>query len=384
MKHSNLSIAAEVQFGSGCSETIGRQVRRFGGTHAGFICDAVLQKLGIADQIVASLCKEDIAAEIYTDIEPEPSLNTARRAVEFLRQSSCDIVIGVGGGSVLDVTKVAAALVNNPGDVSQYLGKNLLTTPGLPVILLPTTSGTGSESTRNALFYVPEQKSKESVISDFILPKLVLIDPTLTLSVPPSVTAATGMDALCHAVESYTGLNATPFSDVFAKEGMRLIATNLRTACMDGQNLEAREGMALGSFYAGLAIQHAGTNGVHALAYPLQGLYRVTHGVANSLLLPYVMEFNLVSNLNRFAQVAQELGEETRGLSLRDMAERVALSTQQLSLDIGIPQHLNEVGVTSGDLDALVEGALKVERLLKNNPRNLKAQQITTIYQNAF
>lgn len=384
MNNFTLSIASEVLLGSGCAETIGSQVRRLGGKHAVLIIDAIFIKNGIAEQFKAWLAKEGIDCDIYSDIEPEPSLDTARRCVNFLRKNTSDIVIAVGGGSVLDVAKVAAALVKNPGDVVDYLGNGKIIYPGLPAILLPTTSGTGSESTRNALFYVPESKSKESIISDLILGRLVMIDATLTLSVPPSITAATGMDALCHAIEAYTGLNATPFADLFALEGMRLISRHLRTTCIDGKNLAAREGMALGSYYAGLAIQHAGTNGVHALAYPLQGNYRVTHGVANALLLPYVMEYNMVSNLERFSKVAAQLGENIDHLSLRAAAGLVAEATRQLSLDTQIPQHLAEIGVFPDSIETLVSGALKVERLLKNNPRPLQAQQIAAIYSNAF
>jgi len=320
----------------------------------------------------------------YVDVEAEPSTDSVAPCLDYARQAECDVVVGLGGGSVLDTTKAVAMLLKNEGTVEDYLGNDLVQRRGVPTILMPTTAGTGSEITPNALFYVPSRRAKEAVISPLIVTPVAMVDPVLTLSVPPSVTAATGMDALCHAIESYTGLNATPLSEPFALEAIRLISANLRQAVMDGQSLRAREGMALGSLYAAISLANSGTNAVHALAYPLQGLNRITHGIANSLLLPYVMEFNLLGNLEKFAKVAEMMGQPVGHSSLRDAAGESARACRQLSQDVGIPQHMSDVGISAAQMGELVGGALKVTRLLKNNPRPIGAEDVERIYERAL
>jgi alcohol dehydrogenase len=379
-----LRIPAEVIFGSGCAETVGEQARRLGARRAFIISDRGLHKAGWVDQMEGWLKKDGISAASFVDVEPEPSVESVAAGVEAASQAEGEVIIGLGGGSALDTTKAVAMLLTNDGTVEDYLGIGLVKRRGAPTILLPTTAGTGAETTPNALFYIPARQTKEAVVSPFIVPDVAMLDPVLTLSVPPHVTAATGVDALCHAVESFTGLNATPLTNPFAAEATTLISTHLRRAVFDGQNLAAREGMALGSFYAGIAIANAGTNGVHALAYPLQGLHRIAHGVANSLLLPYVLEFNLLGNLERFAKVAELMGQPTAHLSRREAAAASARACQQLSQDVGIPKRMSDVGITAEHLDDLVEGALKVTRLLKNNPRPLGATEIKQIFERAL
>jgi alcohol dehydrogenase len=249
---------------------------------------------------------------------------------------------------------------------------------------MPTTSGTGAEITPNALFYVPAAREKKAIVSPHIIPDVALVDPLLTVTAPPAVTAATGLDALSHAVESYTSMNASPLTDLYGLEAVRLIGAHLRTVVANGSDLAAREGMALASLYAGIGIGNAGTNIVHALAYPLQGQHRVTHGVANSLLLPYGMEFNALSNLSKFASVAEALGEPVAGLSPRAAAARSAEACRLLSEDIGIPQKLREVGIKAEHIEALVEGAMRMTRLLANNPRQVRPEDALAIFEKAL
>ncbi len=379
-----LRIPSEVIFGSGCTETVGEQARKLGAKRALVISDQGIQKAGLVDRIESWLNKAGISSMSYVDVEAEPSTDSVAPCLDYARQAECDVVVGLGGGSVLDTTKAVAMLLKNEGTVEDYLGNDLVQRQGVPTILMPTTAGTGSEITPNALFYVPSRRAKEAVISPLIVTPVAMVDPGLTLSVPPSVTAATGMDALCHAIESYTGLNATPLSELFALEAIRLISANLRQAVMDGQSLKAREGMALGSLYAAISLANSGTNAVHALAYPLQGLNRITHGIANSLLLPYVMEFNLLGNLEKFAKVAEMMGQPVGHLSLRDAAGESARACRQLSQDVGIPQHMSDVGISAAQMGEFVDGALKVTRLLKNNPRPIGAEDIERIYERAL
>ncbi len=379
-----LRIPSEVIFGSGCAETVGEQARKLGAKRALVISDQGIQKAGLVDQIESWLNKADISSRSYVDVEAEPSTDSVVPCLDCARQAECDIIVGLGGGSVLDTTKAVAMLLKNPGEVEDYLGNDLVQRRSVPTILLPTTAGTGSEITRNALFYVPSRRAKEAVVSLLIVTPVAMVDPVLTLSVPPSVTAATGMDALCHAVESYTGLNATPLSEPFALEAVRLISANLREAVINGQSVMAREGMALGSLYAAISLANSGTNAVHALAYPLQGLNRITHGIANSLLLPYVMEFNLLGDLEKFAKVAEMMGQPIGHLSLRDAAGESARACRQLSQDVGIPQHMSDVSISAEQIGEFVDGALKVTRLLKNNPRPIGAEGIKKIYEHAL
>jgi alcohol dehydrogenase len=305
-------------------------------------------------------------------------------AAAAAKNYGCDVLVGIGGGSALDTAKAAVLLTKNPGTLEDYFGIGLVKQRGVPAILIPTTSGTGAEITPNSLFYVPAIKEKKAVVSPHTIPDVAIIDPLLTLTVPPGVTAATGMDALSHAVEAYTSLNASPMTDLYALEAIRLIGTHLRTAVANGNDLAAREGMARASFYAGIAIGNAGTNIVHALAYPLQGQHRITHGVANSLLLPYGMEFNALSNLTKFAAVAEALGEPVVGLSPRAAAAKSAEACRLLSMDVGIPQRMSAVGIRKEHIGDLVDGAMKMTRLWANNPRQVRAEDARAILEKAL
>jgi alcohol dehydrogenase len=383
-KMATLRTPAELIFGSGCAETVGEQAHKLGAKRALVISDQGLKKAGLVDQVESWLHNADISSTSYLDVETEPSVDSVAPCLDYARQAECEVVIGLGGGSVLDTTKTVAMLLKNEGTVEDYLGIGLVKQGSVPNILLPTTAGTGAEVTPNALFYVPSRRAKEAIVSPLIVTPVAMVDPALTLSAPPSITAATGVDALCHAIESYTSINATPLTEPFAMEATRLIAANLRQAVIDGRNLAAREGMALGSLYAAISLANSGTNAVHALAYPLQGLNRVTHGVANSLLLPYVVEFNLLGNLEKFAKVAELMGQPIGHLSLRDAAGESARACRQLSEDVGIPKHMSEVGISADQIDALVKGALKVTRLLKLNPRPIGAEDIRKIFERAL
>ncbi len=377
-------IPSQITFGCGAVETVGAEAKRLGGTRAFVIGDPNLQKTGANDGVMASLQGQGITARLFTAVEPEPSVQSVEAAAAAAKEYGCDVLVGIGGGSALDTAKAAALLTKNPGSLEGYFGIGLVMQRGVPSILVPTTSGTGAEITPNSLFYVPELHEKKAVVSPHTIPDVAIIDPLLTLTVPPSVTAATGMDALSHAVEAYTSRIASPMTDLYAVEAIRLIGTHLRTAVANGSDIPAREGMARASFYAGIAIGNAGTNIVHALAYPLQGLHRITHGVANSLLLPYGMEFNALSNLDKFAVVAEALGEPLAGLSPRAAAAKSAEACRLLSMDVGIPQRMSDVGIRKEHVGALVEGAMKMTRLWANNPRQVSAEEARAILEKAL
>lgn len=380
----SLRLPSQVIFGDGSAGGVAGHALRLGAKHTFLVSDRGVKNAGLVDQIFERLGTADLATVSFVDVEAEPSLDIVAPCMEIAREAHCDLVIGLGGGSVLDVAKTVAMLLTNRGAVEDYLGADLVEEESVPTILMPTTSGTGSEITPNALFYVPVKRAKEAIVSPFIVATIAIVDPELTWTVPSTVTAATGIDALCHAIESYTGQNSTPLSELYATEAIRLISENLRQAVFNGSDREARAGMALGSLYAGIAIANSGTNAVHALAYPLQGLQRIPHGIANSLLLPYVMEFNLIGNLQKFARVAEMMGQPTVHLSLRDAAEESARACRQLSEDIGIPQHMRDVGISNHQVNELAAGAMKVTRLLKNNPRPIGIEDVVGIFERAL
>jgi alcohol dehydrogenase len=383
-KVASFRIPAHIVFGAGAAETVGEEAKRLEAVHAFVLTDPNLQKLGVTERIVASLSAQGVGSSVYAGIEFEPSVGSVAPAAAAARASRCDLVIGLGGGSTLDTAKAVAVLMRNAGQAEEYLGIGLVRQRGAPSILMPTTAGTGAEITPNALFYIPAAREKRAIVSPHIIPDVAIVDPLLTVTAPPDVTAATGLDALSHAVESYTSQIASPMTDLLALEAIRLIGAHLRTAVGNGADPVARDAMARASMYAGIGIGNAGTNIVHALAYPLQGQHRVTHGVANSLLLPYGMEFNALSNLSKFARVAEALGEPISDLSPRAAAARSAEACRWLSQDIGIPQKMREVGIQAKDIGDLVDGAMKMTRLLVNNPRKVRPEDARAIFETAL
>ncbi len=369
-------LAPQVVFGVKSAENISEHITRMGAKHVLLVSDRGLEKAGLVDQLRAWIGKANVTITTYTDIEPEPSVDNVRACVNFARQAGCSLVVGMGGGSAMDSAKVVATLLGNNGDIMDYLGQNKVPLKGVPTILLPTTAGTGSEIGRGALFYVPERHSKEAVFSSHMLTDLALIDPVLALSAPASVTASSGLDALCHAIESYTGRAANPLSMPFAELGIKWIGKYLAPAVADGSNLEAREGMALGCLYASIALANANTHAVHALAYPLQGKNRIVHGKANSVLLPYVLKALAPSLPEKFANIA----------SWMNLAQGVSLveGINRLSEQIGIPAKMSVMGVTASQLEDLTQEAVQIRRLLDNCPVLLDGLQIQAIYQDAL
>jgi alcohol dehydrogenase class IV len=284
----------------------------------------------------------------------------------------------------MDIASITSVMLTNPGTVYDYFGIGLVKNPGVPCILIPTTAGTGAEVTPNAILTDTKAKLKKAVVSPFILPRVAIIDPLLTVSMPPSVTSSSGIDALTHAVESYTSNNANILTDLFAKEAMILIGRSLRTAVANGNNLEARYDMSIGSLYAGISLANAGVTAVHALAYPLGGTFNVAHGIANGLLLPYVMEFNVLGDIPKFAQIARFLGEKVDQLPLIDQAYQAPRAVKAIYRDLKIPQSLTELKVPREGIPDMAKAAMNVTRLMGNNPRAMTLQDVERIYEKAL
>lgn len=370
--------------GSGSIATIGEQARKFDAKHVVIVTDSIIKQTGLLDKITTPLSDENISYSVIDKVIPEPPFENLEEMISELESDNPDLLIGVGGGSALDITKLLSVMLTNKEDVRNFIGTDMIKNRGIPFILVPTTAGTGSEVTANAIFTDIRDNVKKGIVSPYLLPNAAIIDATLTMSVPAKVTAATGMDALVHAVESYTAIKAEELTDGIALQAIKLISRSLRTAVYDGNNLRAREDMAMGSLLAGISLGNAGVGAVHALAYPLGGKFKVPHGVANSLLLPYVMKYNVISNLIKFKEVALAMGENVEHLSLRDAAEQAVHALAKLSEDVGIPASLKEVGVRESDLTNLAEEASKIDRLLSNNPRKLTRDDIENIYRDAF
>lgn len=370
--------------GSGAISKIGEEAKKLNATKVIIITDKVIRQTGLLSKVLNPLEEAGLATDIIDDVVPEPPFENLEQMITQVEGKGYDLLVGVGGGSALDIAKVLSIMLTNQEDVRDLVGIEKVKNPGVPTILVPTTSGTGSEVTYNAIFTDIRDKVKKGIVSPYLLPKVAIVDSELTLTVPPSVTAATGMDALVHAVESYTAIRAGELTDGIALQAIKLISRSLRKAVYNGKDLKAREDMAMGSLLAGISLGNAGVGAVHALAYPLGGKFKVPHGVANSLLLPFVMKYNAVADLEKFAEVAKAMGENVEGLSLREAADRAVQAMAQLSKDVGIPSSLKEVGVTASDISDLAEEASKIDRLLNNNPRWLTVKEIKQIYEEAY
>lgn len=309
----------------------------------------------------------------------EPTYNYFDTLLSKAETLKPDCIIGVGGGSVLDCAKLLAALTGNEQNLNEVSGINLLKSRSLPLICIPTTSGTGSEVSPNAILLNETTQVKTGIISPFLVPDVCYIDPELTISLPSRLTAETGMDALCHCVEAYMNKNNHPAVDLYALKGIQLICANLEKAFSNGSDIEARSALSLGSLYGGLCLGPVNTTAVHALSYGLGGKYHISHGLANAILLPEVMRYNLPSIVSRMSDIALAAGVKDCGDNETNALDGIK-RIQQLSEKIGIPQRLSDIGIDENSLEDLASIAMKVTRLLVNNPREVTFEDAINIY----
>jgi alcohol dehydrogenase class IV len=371
-------------FGNGSLAELPAAVKRLGGLKVLIVTDPGLVKAGLLARVAEVLSAAGIVHTTYDRVEPDPRMGVVDDCLKFARGARADVLVGLGGGSSLDVTKVVAILLAHNCEIADLIGIDKISQAGKPTILIPTTAGTGSEVTPIAVLSDEKEHLKKGIVSEHLYPRIALVDPTLAAGLPPHITAFTGMDALTHVIEAYTSKFAQPMVDMFALEAIRLIGSNLRRAVSSGHDVQARYSMALASLYGGLCLGPVNTAAVHALAYPLGGTYNVPHGVANALLLPYVMEFNLISDLGKFARIAEALGENLTGLSARDAADRAVIAVSCLSSDIGIVSRMRDLNIPENALDEMSAAAMKVTRLLNNNPRTVTLKDVRAIYGKAF
>ena len=378
---------AKILTGDGSAQGLGSQARALGITQVVLVTDKVLhEKTEFVTIAVADLKASGITAEVFDDVEPDPLIDTARRSAEFARRAAPNGIVGLGGGSPLDIAKATAAILANDAPLEQMWGVGNVPKPALPMILLPTTAGTGSEVTPNCILTDVKPNGghmKKGIVSPHILARVAIVDPLLTVSAPPGITASSGMDALTHAIETYVSRSAQPLTLPLALQAVRLIGKYLRRAVANGSDLEARRNMANASMLAGVAFANGFLGGVHAIAMAMGGQFNVAHGVANALMLPYVMEFNEMAATEKFANLAEALGESLEGLSEREAAHRATLAVHQLVTDVGLPHVLADVKISEDRIPALAEESFGNQRLLKNNPRAATVQDLTRILESA-
>jgi alcohol dehydrogenase len=344
--------------GVGSSQETGEQVKALGAKKVLIVCDGGLFKMGVADQIKDLIVAAGVEVVIYPGAEPNPTDKNVHDGYKVYVDNKCDGIVSLGGGSSHDCGK-GIGLVSNGGHIRDYEGVNKSTKPMPPFVAINTTAGTASEMTRFCIITNTETHVKMAIVDWRVTPNVAIDDPKLMAGMPAGLTAATGMDALTHAVEAYVSTIATPITDCCAIKAIELIAGNLRAAVANGADMEARDQMAYAQFLAGMAFNNASLGYVHAMAHQLGGFYNLPHGVCNAILLPAVENFNLISNLKRFADIAKAMGENIDGLSNRDAADKAISSIKKLSADLGIPSGLAELGVKEKDFEVMAKNAMK-------------------------
>ena len=377
---STFCTTPRIVMGSGSVAGLGREVKTLGASRALLVTDPGIINAGLTKPVEDSLKAAEVEQAMFSEIMPDPRYEVVDSCMEQIKNEQFDCVIGLGGGSALDVAKSVGMMLGNQGNITDYCGVDLVPGPGVPCIAIPTTAGTGSEATPIAIFSDENEKLKKGVVSPFLFPKAALLDPELTVGMPCAITASTGMDSLIHAIEAYTSVNATDMTDMLAARAIKLISANLRTAYAQGGNIQARGAMLEGSLLAGMAFANAGVTAVHAFAYPIGAEFHIPHGVANTLMLPAVMEFNLMGNLAKFAKVAELMGQPVGRLSPKGAAERAVSAVIELTGDLNMPTRVSDFGVKDEHIQDLAAGVMKVTRLLANNPRTFTLKDAQAIY----
>jgi alcohol dehydrogenase len=369
--------------GVGASKQVGAQAKSLGGTRALIVTDKVLARLGVAARLQGQLEEAGVQAAVFDGAEPNPTDANVHDGLKAYQQQRCDMIVSLGGGSAHDCAKGIGLVAANGGDIRSYEGVDKSRKPMPPFIAVNTTAGTASEMTRFCIITNTSTHVKMAIVDWRCTPNVAVNDPVLMVGKPPALTAATGMDALTHAVEAYVSTAATPITDACAIKAIELVGEHLRPAVANGQSLEARDRMAYAEFLAGMAFNNASLGYVHAMAHQLGGLYNLPHGVCNAILLPVVCEFNLIAAARRLGHVAVALGEDVAGLAPVDAAAKGIAAIRKLSRAIGIPAGLKELGVKEADLPTMAENAMR-DACRLTNPRTATLQEVVGIFQAAM
>ncbi|HWQ78323.1 MAG TPA: iron-containing alcohol dehydrogenase [Anaerovoracaceae bacterium] len=387
MKQFEFKLPTKIRFGVGITAQLGKMLKDMGYGKVFIGTGSFLVTTPVVAAVKASLENAGLPYEVYSGMKPDPTIEQVDEAAAVLRNSGADVVVAVGGGSSIDNSKAMCLLQTHEGSIRDYLfgGSKTVVRPAMPLVVVPTTAGSGSEVTASSVITDVQNEIKLSVTHEYIIPKMAVIDPLLHVGLGPFITATTGMDALTHAIEAYVSLNAEPFSDALALHTMKLVAENLRLATADGSNIEARTNMALASTMGAAAFMNGGLGVVHGIAQAMGGVSHISHGAANALILPYAMKRNCVGNLEKFRNIAAALGEKVDGLPLRKAAELSAEAVMQLNLDLRIPTKLTDprVNIEKRLFSKIIEGTMAY-RLLPINPCKLEAADIENILNEAY
>ena len=381
MKAITLLQPQKIVFGTGCIQTFVEDYKKLGCQRLFVLTAPPIMPL--IEAPMEELRKTGVSIEINQSLTAEPTVNDFKAILQEARSFGADSVVGIGGGSVLDCTKLVAAFINSDQQAEDCFGTGFVKAKGLWFACLPTTAGTGSEVSPNAILLDERDHLKKGIVSPFLIADAAYVDPKLTWTVPAKVTADTGMDALTHCIEAYTNKFAHPSVDIYALQGIRLISANLERAVKNGQDVEAREALAFGSLYGGLCLGPVNTAAVHALSYPLGGEFHIPHGLSNAILLPSVLKFNMPANIKRHAEVAIALGCQP-GKDDNETAMRGVEFIYQLAEAVGIPQKLSDLGIPQTAVDGMAKAAMEVQRLLKNNPREVTEHDARDIYNSLY
>lgn len=382
-------IPSVTLLGIGAHKEIPAKIRALGGKKPLLVTDKGITAVGMTQQIVDLLASENMECVVFDETIPNPTDTNVHDGVDVYRKSGCDSLITLGGGSAHDCGKGIGLVVANGGKIHDYEGVDKSSNPMPPYVAVNTTAGTASEMTRFCIITDTSRKVKMAIVDWRVTPTIALDDPMLMVGMPPALTAATGMDALTHAVEAYVSTAATPLTDACAEKAIKLIAIHLRAAVANGQDIEARDGMCYAQYLAGMAFNNASLGHVHAMAHQLGGFYDLPHGECNAILLPYVEEFNLIAKMDRFADMAVWMGENIDGLSDREAALKCLKAIRELSSDVGIPEGLKALGerygkkVSSADIPTMTANAQK-DACGLTNPRRPTDQDVMEIYEAAM
>jgi len=379
----NRFILNEVSyFGPGARKVLPEVVQRLNKVKALVVTDKGLIQFGVAKMVTDVLDEAAISYDIFSDVKPNPTVSNVKAGIESFKKAGADFIIAIGGGSAMDTAKGIGIVINNPefDDIVSLEGCAPTKNKSVPIVALPTTAGTAAETTINYVI-IDENKQKKMVCVDpNDIPAVAIIDAELMYSLPKGLTAATGMDALTHAIEGYITKGALEMSDMFEIEAVRMIARYLPVAVNEPSNPEGRNGMAVAQYIAGMAFSNVGLGLVHGMAHPMGSLFDVPHGVANALLLPTIMEFNMPACLDKYPEIAKAMGVDTSGMSKKEAAQAAVDAVRDLAVKVGIPQHLSELGISSADIPALAEQAIS-DVCTPGNPREVTLDDIKALYE---
>jgi len=371
-------IPTAIEFGNGSISTLAEHVKALGGTKVLVVGDPGVVQAGVVNRLTDPLEAASIPYVVFSEIEADPDIASVEAGTALAKSEGCDLVVGVGGGSSLDTAKAIGIMLTNPGHIRDYVGINKVIHQAAPVIAVPTTAGTGSEMTIWSVLSDKKEKVKLSVGSPYNCPTLALCDPELTVTLPPHITASTGMDALTHALESYVNKATQPISEGMSVQSMKMISRSLRLAVVQGENVQARHDMLLASLIAAMAFNTTRLGIAHALALPLGAHFKIPHGTVNAILLPEVMQFNIIGNVAKFAEIASIFGEKVEHLTMREAAERSVVAIRRLKEDIGIVQTLSDFGLEEKHLDLIAEEAM-LSGNIAVNPRKPSIEDLKNI-----